>query len=293
MTERAEDVARAASTAMKKAATASAGDITNGDVSRLTSFPPLERTGDNEDSVTCVENVVDSMAKTEIKEADATDEGGNMLSRSLTLDIARRSFSLTRFLRSGVYLATAFPSIRGSNTLPTARRVSLAAPTTNPTSQLRSRQTRRALPQCVPTGPKSRIPRGSEYPHDPVNHLTPLTTPFFARMFMLTTSPLDPSSPPSPRSTIPAGSAPRPSRACASTSRPTRTGTSTRPGTRSAKPSCSSSTRPTTRSTYTATRAGTGRAASSPVSAKSSAGPLTPCWRSIACMLAPRRETGT
>ncbi|KAI6871025.1 hypothetical protein KC343_g10002 [Hortaea werneckii] len=66
---------------MKKAATASAGDITNGDVSRLTSFPPLERTGDNEDSVTCVENVVDSMAKTEIKEADATDEGVESTSR--------------------------------------------------------------------------------------------------------------------------------------------------------------------------------------------------------------------
>lgn len=80
LTDRAEDVARAASTAMKKAATASASDITNGDVSRLTSFPPLERTGDNEDSVTCVENVVDSMAKTEIKEADAMDGGGNTLS---------------------------------------------------------------------------------------------------------------------------------------------------------------------------------------------------------------------
>ncbi|GAB1741325.1 hypothetical protein NU219Hw_g6563t1 [Hortaea werneckii] len=63
---------------MKKAATASASDITNGDVSRLTSFPPLERTGDNEDSVTCVENVVDGMAKTEIKEADAMDGGGGV-----------------------------------------------------------------------------------------------------------------------------------------------------------------------------------------------------------------------
>ncbi|KAI7297065.1 hypothetical protein KC315_g18617 [Hortaea werneckii] len=66
---------------MKKAATASASDITNGDVSRLTSFPPLERTGDNEDSVTCVENVVDSMAKTEIKEADAMDGGVEYTSR--------------------------------------------------------------------------------------------------------------------------------------------------------------------------------------------------------------------
>ncbi|KAI7515039.1 hypothetical protein KC347_g204 [Hortaea werneckii] len=66
---------------MKKAATASASDITNGDVSRLTSFPPLERTGDNEDSVTCVENVVDSMAKTEIKEADAVDGGVGHISR--------------------------------------------------------------------------------------------------------------------------------------------------------------------------------------------------------------------
>ncbi|KAI6806382.1 hypothetical protein KC332_g4252 [Hortaea werneckii] len=66
---------------MKKAATASAGDMTNGDVSRLTSFPPLERTGDNEDSVTCVENVVDSMAKTEIKEADVMDGGVESTSR--------------------------------------------------------------------------------------------------------------------------------------------------------------------------------------------------------------------
>ncbi|KAI6811753.1 hypothetical protein KC340_g18146 [Hortaea werneckii] len=66
---------------MKKAATASASDITNGDVSRLTSFPPLERTGDNEDSVTCVENVVDSMAKTEIKEADAVNGGVGHISR--------------------------------------------------------------------------------------------------------------------------------------------------------------------------------------------------------------------
>ncbi|RMY03614.1 hypothetical protein D0867_10632 [Hortaea werneckii] len=81
LTERAEDVARAAGTAMKKAATASASDITNGDVSRLTSFPPLERTGDNEDSVTCVENVVDSMAKTEIKESDAMEGGVEYTSR--------------------------------------------------------------------------------------------------------------------------------------------------------------------------------------------------------------------
>ncbi|KAI6901638.1 hypothetical protein KC348_g16397, partial [Hortaea werneckii] len=66
---------------MKKAAIASASDITNGDVSRLTSFPPLERTGDNEDSVTCVENVVDSMAKTEIKEADAVNGGVGHISR--------------------------------------------------------------------------------------------------------------------------------------------------------------------------------------------------------------------
>lgn len=49
--------------------------------------------------------------------------------------------------------------------------MSLAAPAADPTSQLRSRQTRRSLPQRVPTGSQSRVPRGFEYPHDPVNHL--------------------------------------------------------------------------------------------------------------------------